>query len=80
MTNEIKINYIKLIEAAIYDQILFNYNKENFNNPFIFLNLINMINLKFKIVKFTDIRNDIIEIYFQLHFYNKKAIIIAYLL
>jgi hypothetical protein len=39
-----------------------------------------MINKKFKIIKFTDISNKIIEINFKLHFYyNKKKIIIAFL-
>ncbi len=38
-----------------------------------------MINIKFKIVKFIDIINNIIEINFQLHFYyNKKGLIIAF--
>ena len=40
-----------------------------------------MINLKFNIVKFTDISNKIIEINFHLHFYyNKKTIIVDFLL
>ena len=40
-----------------------------------------ILNLKIKIVKFTDISNKIIEINFQLYFYyNKKTIIIAFLI
>jgi hypothetical protein len=40
-----------------------------------------MIKLKYKIVKFTDISNYIVEIYFQIQFYyNKIEIIIAFLL
>ncbi len=40
-----------------------------------------MLNLKFKIMKFTNISNLIIDINFQLHInYNKKTIIITILL